>query len=321
MRKRQYDHRLPLKVIEEGLEHWDYDVYEAAANACIGRTDVPLMKWLKRDWSFYAAALNACVGKRDFPLEWIERGLNCSRPVVYAAAKRACIGRTDIPRETIEQWKTKDRWTFRAAAMNICIDRSDVPMSWIEQGLNDGCYGVELSAIDACTGRRDIPLEVIERWIKQSGWIFPTAALNACIGRTDVPLEWIEQGFQNEDFMVRTAAMQAYNQRGISIPPSRDFEPPARVYKKCLESVIVVAEIPKDAHVRGYNNESFRASKAVIKDVIGDFLGEKVGISCWDKTTLYYPGDEVSVENFDLDTDLFSSGFHFFCTLEEAKDY
>lgn len=115
--------------------------------------------------------------------------------------------------------------------------------------------------------------------------------------------------------------MNACKNNGISIPIIRTIEPPDLVYKKCVASVIVVASIPKDAQVRGRFGGKCRADKAVIKEVIGDFCGENVGISVYDKTTTYYAGDEVEIENFDLSNEECSTGFHFFCTKEEAENY
>ena len=88
-----------------------------------------------------------------------------------------------------------------------------------------------------------------------------------------------------------------------------------------LADVIVVAEIPKDAQVRGGYGRKCRADKAIIKEIIGDFCGEKVGISVFDKTTAYYAGDEVKIDDFDMSNEECSTGFHFFCTREEAEAY
>lgn len=83
----------------------------------------------------------------------------------------------------------------------------------------------------------------------------------------------------------------------------------------------MVAHIPKDAHVRGRNGEKCRASKAEIVDIVGDLYGERVGVSSYDPTIEYHIGDVVEIKNFGLSDDPYSSGFHFFCSLEEAKGY
>ncbi len=137
----------------------------------------------------------------------------------------------------------------------------------------------------------------------------------------DIPVEVIEQGLKDSDWRVRAAAMNACRQNGITIPASRTIEPPNRVYKKCVGGIIVVAEIPKDAHVRGSIGHKCRASKAIIKEIIGDLCGEPIGISKYDLRTVYYAGDEIEIPDFDLGVEECSTGFHFFCSIEEARAY
>ena len=144
--------------------------------------------------------------------------------------------------------------------------------------------------------------------------------MNACQGK-DVPLDVIERGLKDGDCDVRVAAMNACKSNGIPIPIIRTIEPPDLVYKKCVANVIVVASIPKDAQVRGRLGGKCRTNKAIIKEVIGDFCGENVGISVRDKTTTYYAGDEVEIEDFDPSDEECSTGFHFFCSREEAERY
>jgi hypothetical protein len=144
--------------------------------------------------------------------------------------------------------------------------------------------------------------------------------MNACQGR-DIPLETIEKGLKDESWRVRCAAMKICKENGIKFPSSRTIEPPDVVYKKCINDVIVVASIPKDAHIRGSVGRKCRASKAVITEIIGDICGYKVGISHYDAKTAYYVGDEVEIEDFDFGFDECSTGFHFFCSLNEARNY
>ena len=139
--------------------------------------------------------------------------------------------------------------------------------------------------------------------------------------RKQISIETIEKGLKDPDCDVRAVAMNACKKNGIPVPITRTIEPTESVYKKCVADVIVVAHIPDDAHVRGAAGKKCRASKAIITDVIGTFAGEKVGISIWDKKTTYFIGDEVEVENFDMSDEECSTGFHFFCTKEEAEKY
>jgi len=136
--------------------------------------------------------------------------------------------------------------------------------------------------------------------------------------RKSIPLDVIKQWLAGVH-RVRTAAMNAC--RGKDIPLIRTIEPPETVYKKCAGSVIVCAHIPSDAQVRGTLKGKCRADKAVITEIIGDFCGEPVGLSMHDRKTTYYSGDEVVIENFDLSFTECSTGFHFFCSKEQAEAY
>ena len=138
--------------------------------------------------------------------------------------------------------------------------------------------------------------------------------------KRQIPVEVIERGLTDSDLRVRAAAMNACNGRS-DIPVIRTIKPPKTVYKKCLGGVIVCAEIPDNAQIRGSYGSKCRTNKAVITDIIGDFYGEKVGISSFDKKTTYYVGDEIEIEDFDYSCKECSTGFHFFCTLKEAKEY
>lgn len=136
-----------------------------------------------------------------------------------------------------------------------------------------------------------------------------------------ISLKTIEKALQSDDPCIREAAMNACVGRDVPYKLIRTIEPPELVYKKCLANVIVVAEIPKNAQVRGAYGYQCRSDKAIIRDIIGDFYGEKVGISNYDKVTTYYIGDEVFIEDFDMSNSDCSNGFHFFCTKEEAEKF
>lgn len=137
----------------------------------------------------------------------------------------------------------------------------------------------------------------------------------------ELSFEVIEAWLKDADCDVRAAAMKACDANGCPIPVIRTVEPPALVYKKCVCGVIVVAEIPKDAQVRGAINRKCRANKAIIKEIIGDICGESVGISRYDPKTIYYKGDVIEIPDFDYSNEECSSGFHFFCTREKAEVY
>lgn len=115
--------------------------------------------------------------------------------------------------------------------------------------------------------------------------------------------------------------MKWYESRGHSTPIIRTIEPSKSVYKKCVGNVIVCATIPKDAQVRGTYGGTCRSNKAIITGIIGELAGEKVGISVWDRETTYYVGDVIEISDFDYSNEECSTGFHFFNTIEEARNY
>lgn len=219
--------------------------------------------------------------------------------------------------ETLEKMMNDQDWQVRVAAIEVCEGLDKVPIKLLEKGMRDSSWFVRCIAMRACEGR-DVPIELIEKGMRDSDPRVRKAAMNACEGR-DVPVELIEKGLLDSDCNVRAAAMNAC--QGRDVPPNRTFEPPKKVYKKCVGGVIVVAHIPKDAHVRGHKGETCRASKAEIVDIIGDLYGERVGVSHYDPTVEYRVGDVVETKNFDLSIVPCSSGFHFLCTLREAENY
>ncbi len=246
--------------------------------------------------------------REQLPLEVIERALKDSDWCVRRAAMNACQGK-DVPLEIIERGLKDSDWCVRKAAMNACQGK-DVPWEVIERGLKDSDWYVRQAAMNACQGK-DVPLEIIERGLKDSDWCIRQAAMNACQGK-DVPLEIIERGLKDSDCDVRKTAMKIYKERGISFPVIRTIEPPKTVFKKCLGQVIVCATIPDDAEVRGTAGHKCRTNKAIITKVIGDFGGEPVGVSAYDKVTTYYEGDIIEVDDFDYSIEECSTGFHFF---------
>jgi regulator of RNase E activity RraB len=167
---------------------------------------------------------------------------------------------------------------------------------------------------------KEITIETIMKMLKDSDWRVRKAAMNACQGK-DVPLEVIERGLKDSDCDVRKAAMNAYKINGIEVPVTRSFEPTTKVYKKCVGDVIVIAKIPKSAHVRGMVGKKCRASEAIIVDIIGELCGQQVGISKHNPKCVYEIGDHVVIDDFDFSEEECSTGYHFFCTEDEAKNY
>lgn len=253
-----------------------------------------IKKWLAtNDWNIRVVAMNVCRG-RNVPLDIIKQGLDDYDCDVRKAAMNACKDR-DVPLDIIKQGLNDYEWIVRYAAMDACQDK-DISFDIIKQGLKDNEYHVRAAAMDACQ-ERGVPFDILKQWL-----------VDDCCN-------------------VRATAMQYIKNNNINIDieniyvPYRAIEPPKEVYKKCMGDVIVVATIPDDAEIRGGYYNKYRANKAKIIDIIGTFGEVKVGISMYDKTTTYFVGDEIYIDDFDLSDNECSTGFHFFCDIEQAKNY
>lgn len=226
--------------------------------------------------------------------------------------------------DIIKKWLASDDENIRYVAMLACRGR-DIPLDIIIQGLDDDNWLVRNMAMLACRGR-DISFDIIKQGLGDDTYNVRAAAMDICQD-LGVPFDILKQWLTDDECNVRAAAVQYIKNNNINIDiesiyvPYRAIEPPKKVYKKCMGDVIVVATIPDDAEIRGGYCNKHRANKAKIIDIIGTFGGVKVGVSMYDKRTTYFVGDEVYVDNFDLFDNECSTGFHFFCDIEQAKKY
>ena len=256
-------------------------------------------------------ATRACANK-NVPLKWLFEVMEGTDRYDYGAGEAAVdvLRKKNIPARTLKQywnryWKEDDENETYMGMLKICAGRDDVK-SIIREGVN--CL-IEC-APEACRGV-NFSLSEINEWRRSRYAIERAAAMYASIGRLDVPDAWVAEALEDYDNSVEYAARLA--REGRNFPPIRDFEPSGEVYKRCAGNVIVTAKIPKDAEVRGScYSEKARANKALIVDVGRDFYGERVGVSLYDKQTLYRVGDEVFIPDFDLGRKECSTGFHFY---------
>lgn len=95
------------------------------------------------------------------------------------------------------------------------------------------------------------------------------------MSKKQLSIDIIKQWLSDSVCDVRMAAMKYIKDNNIEnvYIPYRAIEPPEKVYKKCMGDVIIVAEIPKDAEVRGSYNSKCRTNKAKIINIIGTFGG------------------------------------------------
>lgn len=290
---------ISLDTLEKGLRS---TAAYLAAEAFTGRSDISadtIIRWLSGDDYWHRlAALYASMWRKDIPLELLEQGLTDENYDIADASARAFRGRTtDIPLETIE--KLIGGSNQRGKLSNV---------------------RKEQAAMYACVGNTDIPTDVLKRWYSSDDWLLKTMAVNACVYREGMSWKDIEPAMTITGSSlydnVRRSARCVCRENHIAVPVVRTFTPPDRVYKCCYNDVIVVAEIPKDAQVRGSLYHKCRADKAIITDIIGNVEGVKVGISWYDRKTTYYVGDEVHIDNFDFSDAENASGFHFYLNID-----
>lgn len=88
-------------------------------------------------------------------------------------------------------------------------------------------------------------------------------------------------------------------------------------YKKCKNDIIVKLEIPKGAIVFSINGNKCRTNKAKVLNI----KNADRAFSKW-KYFSYYVGDEITINNFNLEYNIeCAKGIHFFMTEEEAINY
>ena len=291
--------------------------------------------------------------RRDAPLWMALYALDDDNQMVRSAAVPAC-DRHDIPAPLIDRWRKSQDDFKRMAAMYALRWHADLPFSWVAEGLHDSSQRVQMAASLVCCDRH-IP----NRWLKH--WVGCNCGSPDCTRRclwnprishahfndmTEAQQMAVIYDFVRRDRMnrnwrktqgahkrMRVIYMMAFTSSKIvrqeaaralivdKIALNRDVEPKDMVYWPCLGGVIVVAKIPKDAHIIRGGHGNFRASKAVIHDIIGDFYGEKVAIPASDLTRQWYIGDSIDISNFDMSiAPIGTSGFYFYLTEEEARE-
>lgn len=89
-------------------------------------------------------------------------------------------------------------------------------------------------------------------------------------------------------------------------------------YKKCRDGVIVTLEIPEGAVVFSINGSKCRTNKVKVLAVDG----ANKGISIFNESVSYHPGDEITDYDFDCQYNVeCGSGIHFFTDKEVARLY
>lgn len=317
---------LPLNLIDELLMHRDSKISLAAAKWCEGKNipEEKIEEWRNLDClAARIAAIFTTIGKElpaDHPAdsEWPFRIM--SDPVgaeaVYKSFKNYPYGWGNY---MLDEWYDYSHDTCKKAGpllMRIASARRG-NVALIKKGLGSYDWNTQLEAAKALSGKK-LSLNTITKYHCSDKFTLRTAAMYAAAGREDVPRRWIEESFTAPGAIAIGARYAAH---ASGFPPYRAIEPTGEVFKQCLNGVIIVAEIPKDAEIRGKKYEGrFRSDKAKIVDIIGDFYGDDIGISAYDKKTKYRIGDVIAVPDFNYSTETHAAGFHFCLTRKEAEN-
>lgn len=289
--------------------------------------------WLPRMTAFFSAQ------KETITEGIIRRGLYDTNENVRTVAAQ-CLEQKAISDSTVITWAADSNQYVRAAALTLCAKRPSL-FEVVLAGMLDNSAIVRMNANQAYSelcrffrlknepGCNVVEGERTERFYENIGKFlyFQLAsserqALFQDALNNELPDSLLRLGLQDSDSPVRkTALMNCKQQRFCQI--HRSFEPPKEVYIQCIHGVVAVASIPSDACIWGIQDGVCRTSKAQIQRIDGELLGFPVGISQYDKATVFTPGCEL--ENTPKGTpfhslDFFEPGGIYFTCSRELMD-
>ncbi len=318
----EYAKEIPFYLIKELLTFENEKIAYAVARWCKNKI-IPrdkVKEWLKSSNPVSrTAGLYANIGKKlpnpDYD-SWVDFVAN---PEIFNALSIYFKNTRKL------NWCILDNWYIESTEVSIRALIMDIVgarrggVALLSRGLKDDSAHVRESASRAFY-RKHISLVRIGCFRKSNPFLSAkrVASMYALARHKNAPIKWLVDGLKDANPDVVAAARFASSQLGL--PPFKMVEIDENVYKKCLGDVIVIAEIPKDAETRGNQGKYCRSNKAKIVDIIGDFYGEKIGISCYDNDVRYQIGDYVKIPDFDFhENRFFVPGFYFFLTFLEAK--
>ena len=343
-------------TIEKALDHEDGRIRCAAVGACKSnpflRDDfVDDLRQSRLPYKRQAAML-ACVNDSYKPLDWIIDGLNDDDYSVKEAAILAmeCQKYADLWFTT--KCLSSDIWYWRRAGVSACMSK-DIPAmyisGWMEKYSSDKLEQYAAAAAAGCLDNHKIPDELAETVLYEAkspyakkiaaaaiaGRYLPSgkvismlhhpdsrircAGLYACMTNHSVPYTEKADMLLSDDVHVRRLASRICGKTRPSLV--RVINPKGHVFKKCVGGVIIVADIPEDAQIRGNERYGYRADKATVVDVLGDFCGESVGVSLYRHDVSYRLGAQIRIDDFDFSYETLTTGFHFFTDYNQAKAF
>lgn len=347
---------ITVQFIERWLQSDNSKIREAAIKSCRGRNDIPLLVLkqglLDGSWFIKDLATQILKSRSDITTEIIEWWSQDEDQYVRGVAVEIAEDQGLITTKAIERWSQDDEPWIRKVAMEVCKGCEDFLFSVIERGLLDCDLKVRMAAVAACKGREGIiPLPLIEKSLSSDDPSVQRLAIEVIKTRCEITVEVIERWMQGnfktvveavkerDDILsievlcswlksdncdLRRAAILIGRYRQLLgcketalLELTRTFSVPKLVYQQTLTG-LVTARIPDDAIVVGSLDGICRSNKATIVEVESPL---SFGLSIYDETTTYSPGEEIVVDDFDLSDREGSTGFHFFCSEELARHY
>ena len=243
------------------------------------------------------------LSRAECPSDWVLYGLRDKDFAVRNFAVNAAKYK-GISINTLYEWANSVAEPLLWRSVLVLCKENNEAIKVVEDAIS---AGVDIDLVGKTVVTLDIPMETLERWY-ETDLRFRIAAIYGASRHKDVPREWLESD-TNPVYKKPIALLR----KSLGLPPTRSFSPPDLVYKSCLGGVIVTGVIPDDAEIRG-DGVSGRTDKFIVKDVMGEFYGEKVGISTFDLETSYRAGDEVEDPNYDMGQEIYAPGIHFYCS-------
>lgn len=155
----------------------------------------------------------------------------------------------------------------------------DISVQHIQELSAEFCETSKFAAMYASIGRRDVPIQTIE------------SVLNYCRNGNHRDLQKVGMiAYMNHP---QAQPMREYKAGKVGYWPGNLSK---CTYIKCLNDVIAKVDIPETAHIcttatPGEKSNFFYTNEIKVTDIIGDFFGEKVGITDKECTRILRKGE------------------------------
>ena len=203
-----------------------------------------------------------------------------------------------------------DSVTKRIAVTKMFYGRTDITLDFDPEALSD-------DEIKALAGVNVSRKRVDSLWGSSSERA-QAASIYLSKGK-DMPMVFFGKAIRSSNpLLYEAGAVATYKLKGYR--PYRDVMPKT-VYKKCVGDVIVRGTMLSNSSIRKIDRNQGRTDQLFVEEIIGDFFGEKVGISFYDGNPRYYEQKSAIAQDFDPSFKGSTAGIHFFTEEKEARKF